>query len=58
MTHTSQNNLRTVLCYMEMSEAEQELFARAERKRIADILRAARIRVKANKAANGGIYVA
>lgn len=28
-----------------------------DRKHIADILRAARIRVKANKARNGGIYI-
>lgn len=57
MTHTSQNNLGTTLCYMEMSEAEQAIFARAQRNRIAKVLRAARIRVKANKAKNNGAYV-
>ena len=58
MTKHSENNLRTVLAYMEMSEAEQAMFARAERNRIAKILREARVRVKANKAKNGGVYEA
>jgi hypothetical protein len=40
-----------------MSEAEQAIFVKAERRRIAQVLREARIRVKANKAANDGVYV-
>lgn len=58
MTQHSENNLRTVLNYMEMSEAEQAMFNRAERNRIAKILREARARVKANKAKHGGVYEA
>jgi hypothetical protein len=54
----SENGLRATLCYMEMSEAEQKIFIRVERNRIAKILREARKEVRANKAAHDGIYKA
>lgn len=51
-------NLGIVLRYGMMSKDEQDRFVREQRDRIAAKLRAAKVRVKANKAANGGIYVA
>jgi hypothetical protein len=51
-------NLGIVLRYGMMSKEGQERFIQEQRDRIAKKLREARIRVKANKAANGGIYAA
>ena len=50
-------NMGIVLRYGAMSKDEQDRFVRDERKLIADKLREARVRVKANKAAHGGIYM-
>ena len=52
------DNLRRCLAYMAGTDEERRQHVQAERDRIAKMLRAAKIRVKANKAANGGIYVA
>lgn len=56
MDANSHKNLGAVLRYMALPAEDQQAFVKAERDRIAKGLRAARTRVKASKAANGGDY--
>lgn len=49
-------NLGRVLRYGAMGAEEQRNFVTSERDRLARILREAKERVKAKKAANGGVY--
>lgn len=58
MNKKQHENMGVVLRYGAMSEDEQRGFVRTERDRIARILREAKEGVKANKAANGGVYEA
>jgi len=53
---TGHKNLGRVLRYGESSAWAQEKYVRVERDRIARIIRKARVRAKANRAANNGIY--
>ena len=57
MTSSSLSNLSRVLRYVHSSPMVQREFVRESRDRLAGVLRAARVRVKANKLAHGGIYV-
>jgi len=55
MNKKSQDNLREVIARMnDPKRAANGL--KADRDRLAKMFREARIRVKANKAANGGVY--
>lgn len=58
MNEKQHQNLGIVLRYGAMTQPEQERFVQAQRDRLAKMFREARIRVKANKARNGGIYTA
>ena len=58
MNAKSHANLGRILRYGTMSAEEQKAFVTGERGRIARLMREARARVMANKAAHGGIYEA
>jgi len=57
MNDKSQENLGRIVKAVNDPVYHAQLL-KDDRKHIADMFRAARIRVKANKAANGGVYVA
>jgi hypothetical protein len=57
MTNKSRENLGRIIKAVN-DPAYRAKLLKDDRKHIADMIRAARIRVKANKAANDGIYVA
>jgi hypothetical protein len=57
VTESSRRNLAEVVARVKDPERAKAGLA-ADRKYHADLIRAAKIRVAANKAANGGIYVA
>lgn len=57
MTMIQHENLGRVLRYGAMDHEEQSGYITKERDRIARILREAKARAKANKAAHGGLYV-
>ncbi len=58
MNDKQHQNLGIVLRYGAMTKPEQERFVQAQRDRLAKMFREARTRVKANKARNGGVYMA
>jgi hypothetical protein len=52
------DNLRRVLAHIAGTPGERVAAVQFERGRLAKMLREARVRVKANKAAHEGVYVA
>lgn len=58
MDAKNHENLGKVLSYLASGPEQQKAYVAAQRSRLARALRAARIRVKTNKAAHGGVYEA
>jgi len=58
MDAKNRENLGRILAYLASTPEQQKAYVATERARLARILREARVRVKTNKAAHGGIYEA